>query len=77
MIGSVGSEDGSTTPRLLVVSNRLPVTIKRVSDAPDAPWAYSPSSGGLVAALSGLKKMLSFTWIGWPGTAVLFCSLHG
>ena len=25
------------------------------------------SSGGLVSALSGCKKCLSFTWIGWPG----------
>lgn len=25
------------------------------------------SSGGLVSALSGLKKEMSFTWIGWPG----------
>jgi trehalose-6-phosphate synthase len=28
------------------------------------------SSGGLVSALSGLKKMMSFTWIGWPGIDV-------
>jgi trehalose 6-phosphate synthase/phosphatase len=26
------------------------------------------SSGGLVAALSGLKKKMSFIWVGWPGT---------
>jgi len=25
------------------------------------------SSGGLVSALSGTKKSMSFTWIGWPG----------
>lgn len=25
------------------------------------------SSGGLVSALSGLKKEMKFTWIGWPG----------
>nr|CAC42133.1 TPS1 protein [Amanita muscaria] len=25
------------------------------------------SSGGLVSALSGFKKSLNFTWIGWPG----------
>ncbi len=25
------------------------------------------SSGGLVSALSGLKKEMAFTWIGWPG----------
>lgn len=25
------------------------------------------SSGGLVSALSGVKRSISFTWIGWPG----------
>ncbi|KAL2911543.1 Trehalose-6-P synthase/phosphatase complex synthase subunit [Polyrhizophydium stewartii] len=30
-------------------------------------WKYEMSSGGLVSALSGLKKEMSFTWIGWPG----------
>lgn len=25
------------------------------------------SSGGLVSALSGTKKSMTFTWIGWPG----------
>jgi trehalose 6-phosphate synthase len=28
---------------------------------------FKMSSGGLVAALSGFKKALNFTWIGWPG----------
>lgn len=28
------------------------------------------SSGGLVSALSGCKKTMSFTWIGWPGKDV-------
>lgn len=28
------------------------------------------SSGGLVSALSGCKKTMSFTWIGWPGKHV-------
>ncbi|KAG0246702.1 glycosyltransferase family 20-domain-containing protein [Mortierella sp. GBAus27b] len=50
--------------RLLVVSNRLPVTITK--DASGA-YQYKMSSGGLVSALSGLKRMMTFTWIGWPG----------
>lgn len=50
--------------RLLVVSNRLPVTITK--DANGA-YQYKMSSGGLVSALSGLKRMMKFTWIGWPG----------
>ncbi|KAG0022772.1 Trehalose-6-P synthase/phosphatase complex synthase subunit [Entomortierella chlamydospora] len=50
--------------RLLVVSNRLPVTITK--DA-SGSYQYKMSSGGLVSALSGLKRMMKFTWIGWPG----------
>ncbi|KAF9973509.1 Trehalose-6-P synthase/phosphatase complex synthase subunit [Actinomortierella ambigua] len=56
------SEQGEL--RLLVVSNRLPVTITK--DA-EGNYQYKMSSGGLVSALSGLKKMMKFTWIGWPG----------
>lgn len=48
---------------LFVVSNRLPMTITKTDNGYD----YKMSSGGLVSALSGLKKMMSFTWIGWPG----------
>lgn len=50
--------------KVLVVSNRLPVTIKR---EPDGSYDYSMSSGGLVTALQGLKKSTEFQWLGWPG----------
>jgi trehalose 6-phosphate synthase len=49
---------------LIVVSNRLPITINK--DA-DGQYHFKMSSGGLVSALSGFKKSLNFTWIGWPG----------
>ncbi|KAF8824978.1 hypothetical protein HHX47_DHR7000543 [Lentinula edodes] len=49
---------------LIVVSNRLPITISK--DA-NGEYHFKMSSGGLVSALSGFKKSLSFTWIGWPG----------
>ncbi|KAJ7227085.1 glycosyltransferase family 20 protein [Mycena pura] len=49
---------------LIVVSNRLPVTITK--DA-NGEYHFKMSSGGLVSALSGFKKSLNFTWIGWPG----------
>ncbi|KAL6299294.1 glycosyltransferase family 20 protein [Sparassis latifolia] len=49
---------------LIVVSNRLPVTISK--DA-SGEYHFKMSSGGLVSALSGCKKTMSFTWIGWPG----------
>lgn len=50
--------------KVIVVSNRLPVTIKRKSDG---SYEYSMSSGGLVTALQGLKKSTEFQWFGWPG----------
>ncbi|KAF8071681.1 glycosyltransferase family 20 protein [Lyophyllum atratum] len=49
---------------LIVVSNRLPITINK--DA-NGEYHFKMSSGGLVSALSGFKKSLNFTWIGWPG----------
>ncbi|KAJ4478598.1 glycosyltransferase family 20 protein [Lentinula lateritia] len=49
---------------LIVVSNRLPITISKDSNG---EYHFKMSSGGLVSALSGFKKSLSFTWIGWPG----------
>lgn len=56
--------DFGDTRRLIVVSNRLPVTISQ--DA-HGEYHFKMSSGGLVSALSGCKKSMSFTWIGWPG----------
>lgn len=47
--------------RLIVISNRLPVSVEKTEEG----WKFKMSSGGLVAALSGLK--MSFVWIGWPG----------
>lgn len=54
---------------LIVVSNRLPVTIKADASQPGG-YSFHLSSGGLVSALSGCKKSMSFTWIGWPGISV-------
>ncbi|CBQ67838.1 probable TPS1-alpha,alpha-trehalose-phosphate synthase, 56 KD subunit [Sporisorium reilianum SRZ2] len=54
---------------LIVVSNRLPVTIKVDPSIPGG-YTFSLSSGGLVSALSGCKKTMNFTWIGWPGLSV-------
>ncbi|WFD29320.1 hypothetical protein MSPP1_000329 [Malassezia sp. CBS 17886] len=55
--------------RLVVVSNRLPVTIKADANLPGG-YAFSLSSGGLVSALRGTKRAMDFTWIGWPGLSV-------
>jgi trehalose 6-phosphate synthase len=58
------SLDPPVEQHLIVVSNRLPVTITK--DA-QGEYHFKMSSGGLVSALSGTKKSMSFTWIGWPG----------
>jgi len=57
----------ATDGRLLLVSNRLPITIKR-SD--EGKFDFSMSSGGLVSGLSGLSKSTTFQWYGWPGLQV-------
>jgi len=53
--------------RLLLVSNRLPITIKR---SEEGKYDFSMSSGGLVSGLSGLSKSTTFQWYGWPGLEV-------
>lgn len=58
------SDDNS---RLLIVSNRLPLTIKRTDDG---QYNFSMSSGGLVTGLSGLSKTMQYEWYGWPGLEV-------
>lgn len=50
--------------RLIIVSNRLPITLKKNNEG---TWSFSPSSGGLVSALSDFKKTTGFIWVGWPG----------
>ncbi|OCF30808.1 alpha,alpha-trehalose-phosphate synthase [UDP-forming] 1 [Kwoniella heveanensis CBS 569] len=57
-------KDDKEEQRLIVVSNRLPVTINKDEKG---EYHFKMSSGGLVSALSGCKKTMSFTWIGWPG----------
>ena len=49
--------------RLLLVSNRLPVAIKRTAPS---TFAFTPGSGGLISGLSGLSKSTEFVWYGWP-----------
>ena len=56
--------DIANSQHLIVVSNRLPITISK--DA-NGEFHFKMSSGGLVSALSGCKKSMTFTWIGWPG----------
>lgn len=46
--------------RLIVISNRLPITITRS----DTGFKYKQNSGGLVTGLKALKKEVDFLWIG-------------
>jgi trehalose 6-phosphate synthase len=52
--------------RLIVASNRLPVTLSQ--DA-GGKWNCQPGSGGLVSALLPILRHRGGVWIGWPGTA--------
>jgi trehalose 6-phosphate synthase/phosphatase len=51
--------------RLVVVSNRLPLTARR----PGGRWRSERSSGGLIAALAPVMARTGGLWIGWPGDA--------
>jgi len=64
---SAADAEVSSPGRLLLASNRLPITIKRQDDG---QYTFSMSSGGLVTGLSGLSKTTSFQWYGWPGLEV-------
>lgn len=52
--------------RIIIISNRLPVTI----DRKDGELFYHPSAGGLATGLSSLDQSFERIWIGWPGKAV-------
>ena len=52
--------------RLVVASNRLPVTLRRSRGT----LQIEPSSGGLVAAMDPAMRQRGGVWIGWPGGAM-------
>ena len=49
--------------RLIVVSNRLPLTLRRTG----AGWTTERSSGGLATAMNPLLRNNGGDWIGWSG----------
>jgi len=52
--------------RLLIVSNRLPITVhKRKGEL-----HFEPSTGGLATALGSFYKSYNCLWIGWPGISL-------
>lgn len=56
----------STSQRLIVVANRLPVSAFKDGDG---KWRLQVSAGGLVSALMGIGNF-STRWIGWPGVYI-------
>ena len=61
-------EDGKRLerPPLVVVSNRLPLTLQRGSGGLE----YRRSTGGLISALEPVLRSQGGTWVGWPGLEV-------
>ncbi|KIX95983.1 uncharacterized protein Z520_08238 [Fonsecaea multimorphosa CBS 102226] len=61
-------KDAPTGQRLIVVSNRLPVTIERDGDG---NHSFKESSGGLVTGMSGVEgEFENMLWYGWPGMQI-------
>ncbi len=58
--------------RLVVASNRLPVTITR---GPEGQLEAGPAAGGLITALEPVMRERGGVWLGWPG-AVGECGLE-
>ncbi|MDX2286700.1 MAG: bifunctional alpha,alpha-trehalose-phosphate synthase (UDP-forming)/trehalose-phosphatase [Bacteroidia bacterium] len=53
-------------PRIILVSNRLPITI----DRKQGELVYHPSAGGLATGLNSLDDSFERFWVGWPGSVV-------
>ncbi len=49
--------------RLIIASNRLPVTVTATPDG----VSVEPSTGGLATGMKGPHERLGGLWIGWPG----------
>ena len=52
--------------RLVIISNRLPITVNRT----DGELHYHPSAGGLATGLNSLDDSYNKIWIGWPGEEI-------
>src|SRR5215469_13139971 len=53
----------SQDARLIVVSNRLPLTLQKTEEG----WTTTSSSGGLASAMNPLLQKGGGDWIGWAG----------
>lgn len=66
--GDAEEEKKREKSRVVVVSNRLPISAQR--DLETGKWTFKMSSGGLVTALQGVRHEMDFLWIGWMGVEV-------
>jgi trehalose 6-phosphate synthase/phosphatase len=51
--------------KILIVSNRLPVTTNKSKEK----IKFIPSGGGLATGMSSFSKIYKSQWVGWPGVA--------
>jgi trehalose 6-phosphate synthase/phosphatase len=58
-----GETEKGEAGRLIVVSNRLPLTLHKGADG----WRAERSTGGLATALGPVMARAGGLWIGWPG----------
>lgn len=63
VIYSITSEPCILLMKLIVVSNRLPLTVSREGDG----FTYHKTAGGLVTGIESLSNYLEFIWIGSIG----------
>jgi trehalose 6-phosphate synthase/phosphatase len=52
--------------RLIIISNRLPLTINKKQ----GELIYHPSAGGLATGLASLDDNMERIWVGWPGKEI-------
>ena len=64
-LGLAGLVETQTASRLIIVSNRLPVTVEKKGPR----FSYLESAGGLATGLEPIHKKMSSLWVGWPGLA--------
>ena len=62
-VGASRSPGRQQPGRIILVSNRLPITIR----VEHGELAIDRSSGGLATGLSGFHDRGQSVWIGWPG----------
>ncbi|NTV64962.1 MAG: trehalose-6-phosphate synthase [Oscillochloris sp.] len=63
------THDTSPATRLINVSNRLPIVLRRAPESPSG-WRAERGAGGLVSAVGPVLEAHGGEWIGWPGTMI-------